>query len=93
MQKWQGRAQSWYRCGRGRCETSPGTDAAGVSPVPVQMWHGVREGARSLEAELQCFVHVPVHALACGASDSVRARACAKARMAHHEPEVHEAES
>ena len=35
-QSWQGRAQSWSRCGRG--QPSPGADVAAVSPVPVQMW-------------------------------------------------------
>jgi hypothetical protein len=36
MQIWRGR--SLCRCGRG--EPSPGTDVAGVSPVPAQMWQG-----------------------------------------------------
>jgi hypothetical protein len=31
-----GEPQSRCRCGRG--EPSPGSDVAGVSPVPVQMW-------------------------------------------------------
>jgi hypothetical protein len=30
--------QSQRRCGRG--EPNPGTDVAGVSPIPVQMWQG-----------------------------------------------------
>ena len=37
-------AQSRRRCGRG--EISPGTDAAGASPVPAQMWKGSDQSQR-----------------------------------------------
>ncbi len=65
VQRWQGRAQS--RCRGGRGEPSPGAEVAAVSPVPVQSWQGraqsrcrVGRGEPSPGAEVAGASPVPV---------------------------------